>query len=73
MFWNECVSPVDKICSGKFKWLLWILILQENKHLHKYQLWSFIAKFLSSQLSFKNTLSNFLVMLHHSKNFRELR
>ena len=35
---REDVSKVVKICSGKFQWLLLILILPKNKLLHKYQI-----------------------------------
>ena len=31
----KCVSTTVKICSGKFQWVLLILILEDNKFLYK--------------------------------------
>ena len=53
----KCVSKIVKICSGKFEWLLLILILPENKLLHKYQILTIIGKFSWLELFLKNISS----------------
>ena len=70
----KCVSEVVKICFGKFKWLLPISILLEKELLCKSQLLVIYCEIFKVRAFLKNASSqNFVVMLNHSKNFRELR
>ena len=56
MFWNEYVSAADKICSRKFKWLVLILIVLENKLSQIPNVGHLLMNFSKPQL-FKRTFS----------------